>query len=68
MQDGKHKLANNRKCAIAARGRYNAKAYDTIYLRVRKGEKEEIKQAAIQQGYQSTNSFIVAAINEKISR
>lgn len=41
--------------------RYNAKAYDTITLRVKKGKKEEIKQHAAERGY-TVNAFIWQAI------
>jgi uncharacterized protein (DUF1778 family) len=45
------------KPTSAVKDRYNAKAYDTITLRVKKGMKAEIKQAADKHGY-SLNAFI----------
>lgn len=47
--------------------RYNEKAYDRLYIRVKKGEKEQIREIAEASGY-SLNSFIVEAIFEKVER
>lgn len=50
-----------------ATAKYNAKAYDEIKIRVKKGNKEVIKSAAEQEG-KSLNSFINEAIDEKINK
>lgn len=50
-----------------ANEKYNAKAYDEIKVRVSKGKKEKIQNFTKSIG-QSTNSFIVDAIDEKIDR
>lgn len=68
MQDGKHKLANNRKSSIIARRKYNVKNYDFISVRVPIGEKEQIKQAAKRFGYTSLNAFVVDCIKRAIKK
>lgn len=50
-----------------ANEKYNAKAYDEIKIRVKKGEKETIKAHAESQG-ESINGFINRAIDETIER
>jgi uncharacterized protein (DUF1778 family) len=47
--------------------KYNSANYDTIYLRVPKGEKEQIKNHADSIG-ESVNGFILQAIREKMER
>ena len=48
--------------------RYNAKAYDEIKLRVKKGEKELIKAHAETYDNGSVNAFIQRAIAETMER
>jgi hypothetical protein len=50
-----------------ANDKWNAKAYDTILVRVYKGKKDEIKTYADAQG-ESVNGFINRAIDETIER
>lgn len=50
-----------------ANAKYNAKAYDRIELKVKKGKKEVIKSHAENHG-QSLNGFINEAIDEKMNR
>lgn len=45
--------------------KYNAKAYDRIELKVPKGNKEKIRDAA-EQANMSLNGFINTAIKEKM--
>lgn len=47
--------------------RYNAKTYDNITLRVKKGKKDEIQAHADARGV-SINSFINRAIDETMER
>lgn len=47
----------------AATARYNAKAYDEIKLRVKKGMKPLIQELAAQMGMTSVNSLICYAID-----
>lgn len=53
------------KAQQKATTKYNAKAYDRIELRVKKGEKAELQRVAAVLGY-SLNEFINLAIEEKI--
>lgn len=55
------------KAQQKAVAKYNAKAYDRIELKVAKGKKDIIKDAAQKQG-ESLNSFINNAIEEKLER
>jgi len=55
------------KTSSAVKDRYNAKAYDEIKLRVYKGRKEELQTIAESSG-DSLNSFIIGAVDERISR
>ena len=48
--------------------RYNAKAYDEIKLRVKKGQKEIIKTHAEKHDGGSVNAFIQRAIAETMER
>lgn len=50
-----------------ASAKYNAKAYDRIELKVKKGKKEELQEHASRNG-ESLNSFINRAIDETIER
>lgn len=50
---------------LAARARYNAKTYDAITIRFRKGELENVKNAAILAG-ESVNKFITDAALRRI--
>lgn len=47
--------------------KYNAANYDRIEIKVPKGEKEKISQAAAAAG-QSVNAYIGQAINERMER
>ena len=47
--------------------KYNSANYDTIYFRVPKGEKEQIKDAADCVG-ESLNGYILQAVREKMER
>ena len=55
------------KTSTASKAKYNAKAYDEIKVRVRKGEKDEIKAFAASRGL-SLNEFITTAILEAMNR
>lgn len=55
------------KTSTASKAKYNAKAYDEIKVRVRKGEKDEIKVFAASRGL-SLNEFITTAILEAMNR
>ena len=55
------------RTSSAVKGKYNAKTYDSIMLRVFKGEKEKIKYHAEERG-ESVNGFIVRAISEQMKR
>lgn len=53
------------KAQQKATAKYNAKSYDRIELRVKKGEKAELQRVAAVLGY-SLNEFINMAIEEKM--
>lgn len=55
------------RTSSAVKDKYNAKAYDSIMLRVFKGEKEKIKNHAEGRG-ESINGFITRAISEQMKR
>ena len=55
------------KTSSKVKDRYNAKAYDELKIRVPKGEKEQIKAHADNQG-ESLNGFINRAIDETMKR
>lgn len=55
------------KTSAAVKNRYNEKAYDRIYLIVKKGEKEQIAEHAEKRG-ESVNGFINRAIKETMER
>lgn len=50
-----------------ASAKYNAKAYDRVELKVKKGRKEELQEHASRKN-ESLNSFINRAIDETIAR
>lgn len=54
------------KAHIKASAKYNAKAYEQIIIRVKKGEKATLQAIAINQGM-SLNSFITTAIEQYLS-
>lgn len=54
------------KTSSEVKDRYNAKAYDRIMLRVRKGRKDDIQAAAERVGL-SLNAYIVKAIERQMS-
>ena len=63
------KARRNRQNA-ASRGRYEAKTYDKIYVRIRKdgadgGTLDQIRAAAAAAG-QSVNAWIIEAIRDKL--
>jgi uncharacterized protein (DUF1778 family) len=50
------------RTSAAVKERYNAKAYDRIYVRLQKGEKDLLEEKAKSLGYPSVNSFVADAI------
>lgn len=52
---------------IAAVARYNDKTFDSILVRIPKGQKEEIGRAAEAAG-KSVNAFLQEAIMEKMQK
>ena len=55
------------KTSSEVKNRWNAKAYDRIELRVKKGQKDAIKAAADEAGL-SVNAYIQQAIDEQMKR
>ena len=55
------------KTSSKVKDRYNAKAYDEIKVRVKKGKKDIINAYATEHGM-SVNDFINRAIDEKMER
>ncbi len=55
------------KTSTASKAKYNAKAYDEIKVRVRKGEKERIKALAQSQG-KTVNGFIYDLIRAEMKK
>lgn len=53
--------------ATRAKARYDLKAYDKVYIRVKKGQKDRLKEYAESVGM-SVNSFVLSAIEEKIEQ
>lgn len=49
-----------------ANAKYNAKAYDTILIRVKRGQKEIIQAKASAAG-ESINAYIVRALQERMA-
>lgn len=58
------KITEAQRRAVA---KYNAKSYDRIELRVKKGEKETIKKYAQENG-ESLNEFVNRAIYEAMKK
>ena len=58
---------NKAKASTAAKNRYNAKAYDSLRIVVKKGRKAEIQAHAEAMG-ESLNAFVGRAINEAMER
>lgn len=58
---------NKAKASTAAKNRYNAKAYDSLRVVVKKGRKAEIQAHAAAMG-ESLNAFVGRAINEAMER
>lgn len=54
------------KTSSAAKNRYNAKAYDQIPLRVKKGQKEIIQKRA-EQLNKSVNGYVTDLIEEDLA-
>lgn len=52
----------NSKAKIAANSRYNAKNYESLTFRVKKGERAKIQQLSMQSG-ESVASYIKKAIS-----
>lgn len=48
--------------------KYMKNNLDDIKVRVPKGRREEYRQAAKNAGYESFNSFVIEAIDEKLER
>lgn len=53
--------------ATRANTRYKKKTYERVYLQVKKGQKERLKEYAESVGM-SVNSFVLSAVEEKINR
>ena len=53
--------------SIKAVAKYNAKTYDDIKVRVRKGHREKIRTAADAKG-ESLNNYIVQAVDARMER
>ena len=51
------------KTSTESKTKYNAKSYDEIKVRVRKGDKEQLKAFAAAQGL-SLNEFITRAVTK----
>ena len=58
----------NSEARIKANNKYNAKTYDTMSIKVKKGKREYYKSAAKELGYDSFNKFVISAMNEKINK
>ena len=58
---------NKAKASTAAKNRYNAKAYDSLRVVVKKGRKAEIQAHAEAMG-ESLNAFVGHSINEAMER
>jgi len=56
-----------KRTSSAVKNRYNAKTYDQLPIRVPKGRKAEIQNAAESAG-ESLNAFVVGAIDERIDK
>ena len=60
-------MARKTYTSPAVKNRYNKKAYDRLSLTVRKGNKEIITAHAQSMG-ESTNAFILRAVEEQMKR
>ena len=58
---------NKAKASTTAKNKYNAKAYDSLRVIVKKGKKDILKAHAEAQG-ESLNGFINRAIDETVER
>ena len=58
---------NFSRAELNARNRYNAKTYDALTVRGKKGWREEVKAAAEQKG-ESLNGYIMTAILERMGK
>lgn len=54
------------KAQMKAVSKYKSKMYDEISVRLKKGERDKVKEFAYEDGYESVNQFILDAINEKM--
>ncbi len=54
------------KTSSEVKDRYNKKAYDSIMIRVKKGEKDQIKEHAEKLGL-SLNGYIIKLIEEDMN-
>lgn len=59
--------SSSTKASTAAKNRYNAKAYDSLRIVVKKGRKAEIQAHAEARG-ESLNAFVGRAISETMER
>lgn len=55
------------KTSTQSKNKYNAKAYDQLPVRVKKGKKAVYQEAAEKQG-ESLNAYIVKAIEDRMTR
>lgn len=55
------------KTSAAAVQRYEAKAYDKVLLRMKKGQRDQIKAAADAAG-ESVNAYIMAAVSARMEQ
>lgn len=53
--------------ATRAKARYKEKTYERVYLQVKKGQKDRLKEYAESVGM-SVNSFVLSAVEEKINQ
>ena len=58
---------NYSQAELAARNRYNAKAYDALTIRGKKGWREQVKAAAAEAG-ESVNGYIMTAILDRMDK
>ena len=54
------------KTSTASKAKYNAKAYDRLYIVVPKGNKDKIRAAADAAG-QSVNAYILQAVRQRMT-
>lgn len=55
------------KTSSSVKNRYNAKAYDQLPIRVPKGQKQVIQEAAAALG-ESLNGYVIKAVDERLER